>query len=83
MWRKSRRPINDSKYIGVDYNRNFSFRWNHANDDPASATFRGEAPFSEPETRIIKSLMHTLQPKFYLSLHSCAKSIMYPFGSTT
>lgn len=80
MWRKSRRPISYSQFIGVDFNRNFSVGWETACQKVSSSTYRGEKPFSEPETRIIKHLMHSLKPIFYLTLHSFGKSIMYPYA---
>ncbi|XP_031619954.1 carboxypeptidase B-like [Contarinia nasturtii] len=82
MWRKSRRPIHFSRFIGVDCNRNFSVGWDEACQKTSSCTFRGERPFSEPETRIIKYLMHSLKPTFYLTLHSFSKSIMFPYAFT-
>lgn len=82
MWRKTRRPISTGKHFGVDCNRNFGIGWHEANSNPSSQTFRGEKAFSEPETRLLKHLMHSLRPKFYLTLHSHAKSIMYPNGFT-
>ncbi|XP_055315342.1 carboxypeptidase B-like [Sitodiplosis mosellana] len=83
MWRKSRRPIEFSKFIGVDFNRNFSVGWETASQKTSSCTYRGEKPFSEPETRIIKRLMHSLKPTFYLTLHSFSKSIMFPYAFTS
>lgn len=82
MWRKSRRIISFSKFIGVDCNRNFSVGWENACQKTSSCTYRGEKPFSEPETRIVKRLLHSLKPKFYLTLHSFSKSIMFPYGFT-
>lgn len=82
MWRKTRRPILASDHFGVDCNRNFAIGWHAANKNPASHTFRGERAFSEPETKLLKHLMHSLQPTFYLTLHSHAKSIMYPNAFT-
>lgn len=82
MWRKTRRPIQASCSIGVDCNRNFNINWQAANSQPASYTFRGERPFSEPETKILKYLMHSLRPTFYLTLHSYSKAIMYPNAFT-
>lgn len=82
MWRKTRRPTSTGKHFGVDCNRNFGIGWHEANSNPSSQTFRGEKAFSEPETKLLKHLMHSLRPKFYLTLHSHAKSIMYPNGFT-
>ncbi len=84
FWRKTRKPIPDTKYIGTDCNRNFDHHWNLASSRPSKHTYRGETPFSEPETEMLKTLMHSIKStcKFYLSLHSYAKAFMYPFGYT-
>lgn len=83
MWRKTRRPsANGPHSVGTDCNRNFDFNWRKACNRPSQNNFRGEMPFSEPETKILRDLMHSLQPQFYLSLHAHAKALMYPFGYT-
>lgn len=44
--------------VGVDLNRNHSFLWNccgGSDGDPCSATYRGAAPASEPETQAFQS----------------------------
>ncbi|KAG4072016.1 hypothetical protein HA402_010953 [Bradysia odoriphaga] len=84
FWRKTRKPITDTKYIGTDCNRNFDHHWKSACSRPSKHTYRGEAPFSEPETEMLKTIMHSIKAncKFYLSLHSYAKAFMYPFGYT-
>lgn len=82
MWRKSRRPINYSQSIGVDFNRNFSVGWETASQKSSSCTYRGEKPFSEPETKTMRFLMHSLKPIFYLTLHSFSKAIMFPYAFT-
>ena len=56
MWRKNRR--NNGGSYGVDLNRNYGpdSYWNAPNGgsstSPSSDTYRGTAPFSEPETQI-------------------------------
>ena len=55
MFRKNRRLNGDGSY-GVDLNRNFGFQWGYDNSGssptPSSETYRGTAPFSEPEIQI-------------------------------
>ncbi|GAB4321157.1 MAG: hypothetical protein Kow0059_15720 [Candidatus Sumerlaeia bacterium] len=46
-WRKNRR--NNGSSYGVDLNRNFPYQWNFGDSNPASNTYRGPAPLSEPE----------------------------------
>lgn len=47
-------------------------------------TFKGEHPFSESETCGIKDMLEKFSEKmlFFLSLHSYAQSIMYPWAYT-
>ncbi|HHO53124.1 MAG TPA: hypothetical protein ENK18_20175 [Deltaproteobacteria bacterium] len=63
---------------GVDLNRNFPLPWGArpsrmpgaGSSDPASATFRGTAPLSEPETHHLAQLLLELRPHCSLNLHS-------------
>ena len=59
MWRKTRRPNNESilNCVGTDANRNWGFHWNAtdgASTDPCSKNFMGPHPFSE--------VLHTCHP---------------------
>lgn len=84
LWRKNRRPITNSKSIGTDCNRNYDIFWECGPSKGSRNTFKGEAPFSEPETCAVRNALLNLQPHilFFLSLHSYAQSIMYPWGYT-
>lgn len=84
FWRKSRRPAQGGQHIGTDCNRNFDYHWSSACSRASRSTFRGDRPFSEPETHILKSMMHSLASRcrFYLTLHSYAQAFMYPWGYT-
>ena len=70
-WRKNRRsltgvtvpaprPVNPDAY-GVDPNRNYSYLWGDGNGGssgiPLEATYRGDAPFSEPETQNVRDII--------------------------
>ncbi|MBN1464633.1 T9SS type A sorting domain-containing protein [candidate division KSB1 bacterium] len=90
-WRKNMRD-NDADgqfnplYDGVDLNRNFGFMWGA--DDAGSSgyfsdpTYRGAAPFSEPESQLIRELV--LKHHFIISLcyHSYGNLWLYPWGYT-
>lgn len=83
LWRKTRKPI--TRYcVGTDANRNFDFHWGEvgASKYACSDIFRGLSAFSEPETRALRDLMHSLtgRAKFYLSLHSYGNYLLYPWG---
>lgn len=84
FWRKTRRPTGNC--AGTDANRNFAVHWGEigASASPCSETYRGEAPFSEPETKIVRDELLKLkgQCKFYLTLHSYGNYLLYPWGWT-
>ncbi len=86
LWRKNRRLNPDGSY-GVDLNRNWGFQW--AYDDigssgtPSSTTYRGTAPFSEPETAGISGFI-TAHPEIraHMDYHSYGQLVLWPFGYT-
>lgn len=83
QWRKTRSA---GKYCdGVDLNRNFDFHWSDADKDECSIFYAGAEPFSEPEARALRDviLKYAHRIKLYLSLHSAAQSLLYPWGFTT
>lgn len=65
---------------GVDLNRNYDIDWINGSSDPNSITYRGPAPFSEPETRALRdfALNHTIN--LYLTYHSYSSEILVPPG---
>ncbi|CAD7003933.1 unnamed protein product [Ceratitis capitata] len=81
-WRKNRRPIKHSRHIGTDCNRNYDFHWEDGPSKSGRNTFKGVKPFSEPETRAMRNILLKQKDSllFFLSLHSYAESIMYPWG---
>ena len=88
MWRKNLRDNNDDGAItvgdGVDPNRNWPTKWRFdpegASDNPASDTYRGPSPGSEPEVAAYRALMNRLKAKFMIDYHSYAELILYPEG---
>jgi hypothetical protein len=85
-WRKNRRDNGDGSY-GVDLNRNYGFKWGY--DDEGSSpqsnsyTFRGPAPFSEPETQAIRRLCEQHLFQAMISYHNYSQLILYPWGYTS
>ena len=89
FWRKNKRD-NDNDGIfeegddGVDLNRNFSYKWAYDNTgsspDPGSATYRGPAPFSEPESRAVKWITDSIQPVVAMDYHTYSNLLMFPWG---
>jgi carboxypeptidase T len=91
-WRKNRNPkqVIGGPYeyhnTGVDINRNFGFLWQSGigteeNGKPIPETFRGEAPFSEPESNNVKSLFDTYTNiKYFVDIHCHAGKILMSWG---
>jgi len=83
MWRKNRRLNYDNSY-GVDLNRNFGYMWGYDNFGsspiPSSITYRGEAPFSEPEAQILRNFAADYNFKVVLNYHSYANLLLHPYG---
>ena len=82
LWRKNRRDNGGGEY-GVDLNRNFGYKWgcdnNGSSPDPFSETFRGTAPFSEPETQIIRDFCTTNVFNVSQNFHTYSNYTMYPW----
>ena len=70
---------------GVDLNRNYGYQWGldiGSSSNPCNLTYRGSAPFSEPETRAVRDLMTQQRFDIFISLHAYGNTIMYPWGYT-
>jgi carboxypeptidase T len=85
MWRKNRK--NNGGSYGIDLNRNYGpyTYWNAPNGgsstDPSSDTYRGTAPFSEPETTNLKNFLATRYFKNALNYHTYSNLLIYPYGA--
>jgi hypothetical protein len=84
-WRKNRRD-NGTGYYGVDPNRNYGYMWGYDNEgsspDSYSNTYRGSAPFSEPETEAVRLLFEQHHFQALISYHSYGQIIIFPWGYT-
>jgi hypothetical protein len=82
-WRKNRRNNGDGSF-GVDLNRNYSFKWgidnNGSSGNTRSDTYRGTAPFSEPETQAIRDFAAQHHFLTNLDFHSYGEEYIYPWG---
>ena len=71
---------------GIDLNRNYSFMWGlddeGSSPDDCDETYRGTAPFSEPETQTIKEFVESRNFKIALNYHSYSNLLIHPFGYT-
>ena len=87
LWRKNLRDNDGDGMIapgdGVDLNRNYPTRWGYDNEgsspNPASETYRGPEPASEPETQALDALFARITPQF-LNYHSAAELLLYGVG---
>jgi hypothetical protein len=80
MWRKSR------KSSGTDLNRNYGPQelWNYPNGgsstSSSSDTYRGTAPFSEPETQVVRDFVTGKRFRTALNYHTYSNLLIYPWG---
>lgn len=64
---------------GVDLNRNWDEEWQQ-DSSSGGDTNPGPAPFSEPETQILRSLVSKYKPTTYLSVHSGTLGLYMPWA---
>ena len=92
LWRKTVRD-NDGNGVygdgqdGVDPNRNYPTAWGldeeGSSSNPASGTYRGPNPLSEPEDLAYDRLLRKITPEAVINYHSAAQLLLYPFGYIT
>ena len=88
LWRKNLRDNNGDGTIapgdGVDLNRNFATKWGYDNEgsspNPASETYRGPGPNSEPESQALQAFMGRVGFEFFVNYHSAAELLLYGTG---
>ncbi|MCK4659826.1 MAG: hypothetical protein KAV82_09930 [Phycisphaerae bacterium] len=82
LWRKTRRDNGDGTY-GVDWNRNWETGWGGtgSSGDTSSDTYRGTAPFSEPETQVMRDyLLAHPEIRAHIDFHSYSQLVLRPYG---
>ncbi|MBK8101226.1 MAG: hypothetical protein IPK26_29445 [Planctomycetes bacterium] len=83
MWRKNRR-VNGDGTFGVDLNRNYATGWSAPNGGNSTATnsdtYRGAAPFSEPETQAIEAFVASRNFVSSFSTHTYTDVLLRPWG---
>jgi hypothetical protein len=69
--------------VGVDLNRNYGGYWGGpgASDVFADPTYRGPAPFSEPETQNIRELVSGRQVTTVITNHTFSNLVLRPNGA--
>lgn len=79
-WRKNRRD-NPGEDEGVDLNRNWGFEWGRndigSSGNFASSTYRGEAPFSEPEVDALRQFVLSRDFVIAMSFHSYSDLLLW------
>jgi carboxypeptidase T len=85
-WRKNKRNNGDGTY-GVDLNRNWGYMWGYDNNgsspNTGDETYRGPAPFSEPETQIGRDFCDEKHFKLSLNYHTYSNLLLYPWSYIT
>ncbi|HEV2780860.1 MAG TPA: M14 family zinc carboxypeptidase [Actinophytocola sp.] len=68
---------------GTDPNRNYAGFWGGPGASPnwSSDTFRGGAPFSEPETQNVRQIVSTRQVTNLITLHTFSNLVLRPPGA--
>lgn len=83
LWRKNRRDNGDGTF-GVDINRNYGFQWGFddfgSSGNTNSQVYRGTAPFSEPETQMIREFCNAHEFIIALNCHTFSNLLLYPFS---
>jgi carboxypeptidase T len=79
-WRKNRRGGH-----GVDLNRNFSvaFGGQGSSGFKRSDVYRGERPFSEPETTALRDLAKREQVRLHIDFHAYGQLVLFPWNHST
>jgi len=70
---------------GVDLNRNYSYLWGYddtgSSPNPGSGTYRGTAPFSEPETSAMRGFLESgRQVSETFNYHTYSNLLLYPWS---
>ncbi len=84
-WRKNRSYNLRTPCRGTDLNRNYDFLWRwtigSTSADPCDLQYRGDAVFSEPETRNVRWLLRTFPTiNAFVDVHSFSELLLYPWG---
>ncbi|OLF17787.1 M14 family metallopeptidase [Actinophytocola xanthii] len=91
-WRKNRQPNSGSSAIGTDMNRNWAYQWGccgGSSGSPSSDTYRGTAPESAPEVKVVADFVRTRvvggeqQIKTNIDFHTFSELVLWPYGYTT
>jgi murein tripeptide amidase MpaA len=83
MWRKNLRDNGDGTF-GVDLNRNWGFYWGlddfGSSPDGGSETYRGTAPFSEPEIQSMREFINAHNFVSIVNFHASGQVYLRPWS---
>ncbi|HCU48994.1 MAG TPA: hypothetical protein DGG94_04165, partial [Micromonosporaceae bacterium] len=91
-WRKNRQPNSGSSNVGTDENRNWNYNWGccgGSSGSTGSETYRGTAPESAPEVRVVANFVRTRviggkqQITVGIDFHTFSELVLWPYGYTT
>mmetsp|Transcript_34955 Transcript_34955/g.80498 ORF Transcript_34955/g.80498 Transcript_34955/m.80498 type:complete len:408 (+) Transcript_34955:80-1303(+) len=83
---RSRRKVEAGDYCirtnpsGVDLNRNWDEEWQKESVAHGSDSNPGPSPFSEPETRLFRSIASDFAPQTFLTVHSGTLGLYMPWA---
>jgi carboxypeptidase T len=79
-WRKNRRGSH-----GVDLNRNWGVAWGGSGSSPnkRSDTYRGEGPFSEPESSALRDLARREGVELHVDFHAYGQLVLFPWNHSS
>lgn len=82
FWSKNRNKSHSKDWPGVDLNNNYNNLGKNQSGEPGSEFYAGPKKFSESETMAHKQFFHSTLDEFraFLSFHSGAKSILFPWS---
>ena len=83
-WRKNHQDGTGDR-DGVDLNRNYDQNWARGGSSsyPASDTYHGPAPFSEPESKAMKEFVEaTPELRAMISFHTFGELVLYPWSGS-
>ena len=96
-WRKNRRTVTNTYAVqtpvgdlnspdayGIDNNRNYGYAWggDGSSSSQVSQTYRGPAPFSEPETKNVQWALSTRHATAMITNHTSGNLILWAWGDT-
>ena len=79
-WRKNRRGGH-----GVDLNRNWAVAWGGtgSSGNKRSDTYRGEGPFSEPESSALRDLARREEVRLHVDFHAYGQLVLFPWNHSS